>query len=128
MTDALPVALGLGVFVVLTASPVWLPWARGGPTSPPALELPQGQGQCIESRAVMRERHPTLLTEWRDARVRQGQSRWVASGGREFRISLTATCLGCHNRPTAFCDRCHAYAGVEPACWNCHQRPAEGPP
>jgi hypothetical protein len=42
-------------------------------------------------------------------------------------MSLTGTCIkACHADKTVFCDRCHAYAGVTPTCWNCHVVPPPG--
>jgi hypothetical protein len=38
-------------------------------------------------------------------------------------MSLTQTCMRCHESRADFCDRCHAYAGAQPACWGCHVDP-----
>ena len=37
-------------------------------------------------------------------------------------MSLTNTCLAqCHGAKADFCERCHNYAAVTLACWDCHQ-------
>ncbi|MBI2838755.1 MAG: sulfate reduction electron transfer complex DsrMKJOP subunit DsrJ [Acidobacteria bacterium] len=127
MADGAKVAGGLMVFVALACAPIWLVLARRSTASQPEIELPVGQKRCVESAEFMRQRHAALLVDWRDAVVREGLNRYVASDGREFRISLTGTCLGCHTQASAFCDRCHAYIGVSPECWSCHVRPSENP-
>jgi hypothetical protein len=70
----------------------------------------------------MRASHMKLLVEWRDLAVRQGV-RNVAIDGRTWKVSLTATCLDCHDDKAKFCDRCHEYAAVSPGCWSCHVVP-----
>jgi hypothetical protein len=72
----------------------------------------------------MRERHMALLIEWRDAVVRNNVRTYTAPDGRRYTISLTKTCLGCHTSKAEFCDRCHAFSGVSPYCWDCHVDPA----
>ena len=75
----------------------------------------------------MRASHMTLLAEWRDRVVRDGVRTYTGADGRVVRMSLSGTCLGtCHTDKTAFCDRCHDYAGVKPACWDCHVVPPAG--
>lgn len=125
MFDAGKVIGGLAAFVAIASAPLWLALARGREASPPKLELPANQKRCVESKELMRQRHLALLREWRDAVLREGRERWIASDGGEVRISLTGTCLGCHTNVSAFCDRCHDYVGVTIACWSCHVRPSE---
>ncbi len=50
----------------------------------------------------------------------------VSSDGKKHEMSLTGTCLSCHAEPDKFCNRCHAYAGVEALCWDCHQQKRRG--
>jgi hypothetical protein len=64
-----------------------------------------------------------LLNQWRNAVVRDGERDYVASSGEVFNMSLTETCLDCHENRDAFCTRCHDYASVEPKCWDCHVDP-----
>jgi len=121
MFDAGKILLGLGVFGALATAPIW--WGTGrGKGAPPELQRPATARQCIEPTAFMRARHMELLDAWRDAVVRDADRVYVASGGQHHAISLTGTCLGCHEEPEKFCDRCHAYAGVEALCWDCHQK------
>ena len=63
-----------------------------------------------------------LLDSWRDAVVRTNQRVYVATDGKKHPMSLTGTCLSCHEEPDKFCNKCHQYAGVEAFCWDCHQQ------
>jgi len=121
MHDAGKIVLGLGVFGVLVTAPVWYGIGRGK-GEPPELQRPATAKQCIEPTAFMRARHMELLNEWRDAVVRDADRVYVASDGQHHEMSLTGTCLRCHEDPEKFCIRCHAYAGVEAFCWDCHQK------
>jgi hypothetical protein len=122
MYDAGKIVLGLAAFGALATGPVW--WALGsGRGAPPDLQRPVDAKQCIEPTAFMRARHMELLDGWRDAVVREDRRVYVASDGKEHRMSLTGTCLRCHAEPRKFCDRCHEYAGVSAYCWDCHREP-----
>jgi hypothetical protein len=121
MADAGKIVVGLGVFVGLVTAPAW--WGLGGGRGgPPELPRPANAKQCVEPTAFMRSRHMELLDGWRDAVVRDGDRVYVASDGQRHEMSLTGTCLRCHEEQDKFCDRCHAYAGVQTFCWDCHQR------
>ncbi len=120
MYDAGKILLGLGVFAGLVSGPVWYGLGRGK-GAPPELERPADAKQCIEPTPFMRARHMQLLDAWRDAVVRRGEHVYVATDGKEHPMSLTGTCLRCHKDPEKFCNKCHAYAGVEAFCWDCHQ-------
>ena len=65
----------------------------------------------------------TLLNQWRDSVVRNGERVYVADDGTKYNMSLTKTCLDCHANREKFCDECHNYVGLEPYCWNCHVTP-----
>jgi hypothetical protein len=119
MFDAGKIGLGLAVFAGLVTAPVWLALGRGK-GAPPELQRPTEARQCIEATSFMRARHMELLDGWRDTVVRGGSRVYVASDGKQHAISLTGTCLRCHAEPDKFCNRCHAYAGVEALCWDCH--------
>ena len=67
-----------------------------------------------------------LLDDWRMA-VRNGARLHITPDGKRHTMSLTSTCLGCHDNKTEFCDRCHTYAGTAPDCWACHIAPKEIP-
>jgi len=121
MHDTGKVLVGLAVFGVVVTAPVWYGLGRGA-GGPPELERPKTAKQCIEPTPFMRARHMELLNEWRDAVVRGGDRVYVASDGQHHRMSLTGTCLRCHEDPDKFCNRCHAYAAVDAYCWDCHQK------
>jgi hypothetical protein len=123
MFDAGKIVAGLGVFLGLVTAPAWLGHGKG---APPELPRPAGEKQCIEPTAFMRARHMELLDQWRDAVVRRGERIYVSTDGRRHDISLTGTCLRCHEDQEKFCNRCHAYAGVEAFCWDCHQKKRRG--
>ncbi len=74
----------------------------------------------------MRKHHVDILKEWRDARVRDGDTTYISSTGKSYTIGLTSTCLGCHSNKADFCDRCHNYLRVEPNCFDCHVVPEKG--
>ena len=125
MFDAGKILLGLLGFAGLVTSPAWIGAIRG-PGPPLDLQRPRDAKECIEPTAFMRSRHMELLDGWRDAVVRDGERVYVASNGRHHQMSLTGTCLGCHAEPDKFCDRCHAHAGVQAFCWDCHQQKKRG--
>jgi len=127
--DAEKIFTGLALFIILLTAPVWL---SGGKSTPPPeikVDTPVVQSLrergCIEPTAYMKASHMELLNTWRQAVVREGESDYVASDGKKYRMSLSGTCLHCHSNKDQFCDRCHNYEGVKPACWSCHVVPRE---
>jgi hypothetical protein len=125
MGDRTKITMGLGVFLVLAAYPVWQALGSGADPRPPELERAVEQPRCVEDTAAMAALHPALLNQWRNAVVRTGERYYVASDGERHEMSLTGTCMRCHTDSQAFCERCHAYAGVTPTCWHCHVAPEE---
>jgi len=124
MPDRAKVLAGLALFAVAATLPIWYGFVFGGTVPRPVLEKPTGTA-CVEPVEFMRTRHMSLLNEWRDQVVRQGQTIYVSSSTRqEHRMRLTGTCLGCHGDMAGFCGRCHDYSGVRPNCWNCHHEQA----
>jgi hypothetical protein len=124
-----PVILG-GLALCLAAMtwPVWRALASA-PPAPPELQRPAGAARCVAPAAFMRASHMTLLFEWRDRVVRDGVRTYVDGDGREVAMSLSETCLGaCHTDKARFCDRCHDYARVTVACWDCHVAPPPAAP
>lgn len=121
MFDAGKILVGLAAFGAAATAPVWYGVGRGT-GAPPELQRPADAQRCVEPIPFMRARHMELLDGWRDAVVRDGARVYVASDGQRWNMSLTGTCLRCHDAQDRFCDRCHAYAGVEAYCWDCHQR------
>jgi hypothetical protein len=116
---------GLLLFLGAATLPFWynMP-ARPGPSAP-EIKLPASGSECVAPVAYMKHSHMILLRQWRDDAVRRNIRTYRAYNGKSYDISLTGTCLQqCHKEKAQFCDRCHAYNGVqEPACWNCHVDP-----
>lgn len=127
MRDRLIVGVVAAIAALVVAWPAWSRVAGWNRPEPPAIERPAGGARCIEPVAFMRASHMTLLADWRERAVRQGVRTYRATDGREFDISLSRTCLQCHQDKTKFCDRCHDYAAVSPGCWDCHLAPAPAP-
>ncbi len=122
MPENVKVYIGLAVFVVFVAMPVW--WQVLGANEPPTLDEPKGDA-CVEGVEFMRAKHMDLLSEWRNEVVREGVRKYVSSTDIAFEMSLTGTCLDCHESKQGFCDECHDYTGVHPDCWECHVDPEE---
>ncbi len=84
----------------------------------------------------------TLLYQWRNDVVRNGNRVYVNSDGKSFEKSLQRTCLGCHDNTRnlqndtqtahttragqnsgdakTFCQNCHETVGVRVDCFQCH--------
>jgi hypothetical protein len=129
MSSRMRIGLGLGVFFLLGAYPVWSGLAsRAAPERPelaPAVDS-TGATLCIEDTTWMKDHHQKLLNEWRTLVVRDGQRTWVSSTGKTWTIGLEETCFKCHANSETFCTRCHDYANVQPTCWDCHVAPEGG--
>ncbi len=126
MADGGRIVGGLAILVAVTAGPLWLGAARGVKSEP--LPRATGADVCIEPPEQMRRDHPALLARWRERAVRLGERTYHGGDGRDVRMSLTGTCLGCHGKASAFCDRCHVQAAVTLSCWGCHAQPAKNAP
>jgi hypothetical protein len=111
---------GIAIATVVAAGPLWVATVRGGKAEAPLPSV--GAGACLETKDSMRRNHPALLAAWRAQRVRLGEPIYRTRDGRDVRIGLGETCLGCHGQASMFCDRCHAQVGVAIACWQCHPR------
>ena len=120
MYDAGKIIPGLVVFAAVVTAPFWWNLATGAEARVPEIAKPAGETRCIEDAATMRREHMQLLVSWRDEAVRDASRVHVASDGRQFRKSLTGTCLKCHTDKKASCDRCHDHLNVHPYCWDCH--------
>jgi hypothetical protein len=122
------IVAGLALILIAVTYPSWRAVAGGASTSAPRLARSRVRSACVAPPEQMRASHMQLLAGWRDLAVRQGVRSVTMPDGRRWKVSLTGTCLDCHDRKAEFCDRCHDYAGVKPDCWNCHVVPApEGP-
>ena len=97
------------------------------------LSVPEPLRQVVNPRSATvglkaAARIEELLVEWRDRVVRDGVRTYRDDSGREVVMSLSGTCIGaCHTDKAKFCDRCHDYAAVAPACWDCHIVPEAAP-
>lgn len=125
MRDKGRIIIGLVIFLILITFPVWYNVAKGKASYVPQLEKPAAAQQCVRDTSFMKAHHMDLLDEWRDRVVRKGEVMDVDMTGKPVEMSLTRTCLGCHNNTDAFCNRCHSYMDVSPYCWDCHVDPKE---
>jgi hypothetical protein len=125
MNDRGKIVVGLIVFLGLLTFPVWANLAGGAADFEPKLQVPAGETDCVAPTEYMRSSHMDVITEWRDQVIREGNRIYVDHKGREHLMSLTGTCLGCHQNKAEFCDQCHSYVGVSPYCWDCHNEPKE---
>lgn len=124
MHDAGKIVPGIIIFFVIVTFPFWYNIAGGTAADPPVLEKAK-EGPCVEDADWMRSHHMALLDEWRDEVVRNGNRTYKSGNGQAYEISLTKTCLGCHENRENFCNRCHDYVGENPYCWDCHIDPRE---
>ena len=121
MYDAGKSIAGVIIFLILLISPILYNVATGEASyAPDPLIAAEAGDQCIESKDYMRDRHMDLVDNWRNTVVRGGNRIYCATDGKQWDMSLTDTCLGCHTNKSHFCDRCHDYSGVTPSCWDCH--------
>lgn len=123
MRDRLWVLAGLALFLVGFSYPMWHNLMAGTRSSPPLLLVPAHETECVAPTDYMRTSHMKLLLDWRNRVVRDDEHTYVSPSGKVFEMSLTKTCLSCHDK-AQFCDQCHAYSGVRtPNCWSCHVDP-----
>jgi hypothetical protein len=123
MRDRGIIIAGLTLFLLLITFPVWYNLAAGTTSKGPEPARPVQEKTCVGPVEYMRTSHMDLLMDWRDQAVRQGVRTFKAFDGKTHTVSLTQTCMKCHASKADFCDRCHGYAGVAPACWGCHIDP-----
>lgn len=121
MNDKKLIVTGIIIFIVLVTFPFWFNLGKAAPA--PELKLTdkaKAAKVCVMDTDYMRAEHMQLLDLWRHSVVRNAKRVFVNTSGKEFNMSLSNTCLDCHSNKADFCDRCHAYASVEPYCWDCH--------
>ena len=122
MNDKTKVIAGVVIFTVLMTSPFWYNLLVPKTPAPEVVLTAQAKAAkvCVRDTAWMKANHMQLLDEWRDAVVLRAERIYVSPDGKEYNMSLSNTCLDCHSNYTEFCQRCHAYASIEPYCWECH--------
>ena len=123
MHDAGKIITGLVIFVAVVTFPLWFTLASGDADFRPDPKLPTDQKDCVESKEYMKAWHMDLLNQWRDAVVRDTTRLYISSNGKQYKMSLSNTCMKCHDNKEKFCDQCHNYIGVDPYCWDCHVEP-----
>jgi hypothetical protein len=123
MSDRGRIIAGLVFFLVLVTFPIWYAVGAAESARAPELERPKNASRCVEDTQYMTANHMNLLNQWRDAVVREGKKEYTSSSGEKYLISLTGTCMRCHNDRSTFCTRCHSFVDVEPRCWDCHIEP-----
>ncbi len=109
---------GLIIFVLFITFPVW--YNHGDAGAVPKPEMPKTAKKCVLPVAQMRDEHMQLLLDWRSEVLRHGEWGFIKIDGKPFQRSLQNACLKCHTSKKKFCDTCHAYASVNPYCWDCH--------
>lgn len=114
--------IGVGIF----SFPLWYNFGHKSPSPNIVISDKAAQaGGCILPGKAMRADHMHILDEWREQVVRNGERNYVAPDGKGYNMSLSNTCLECHDNKEEFCDRCHSYASVRTYCWDCHVNPAK---
>jgi len=121
MYDKGMVVTGLVIFVVLVTFPFWYNLGKAAPAPEVVLtEKAKAAKECVRDTAFMKAEHMQLLDVWRDTVVRDAKRAYVNPEGKTYMMSLSNTCLDCHENKADFCDKCHNYASVRPYCWDCH--------
>jgi hypothetical protein len=126
MYDGGKIILGIIIFVVLFTSPIWTNMLSPDEAKAPDIKLPKGHKECVMDKEYMTAYHMDLLNQWRDNVVRQDIRYYDKDGkpfylnGKRVEMSLTKTCMNCHDSRADFCDQCHNYLDVHPYCWDCH--------
>ena len=124
MYDKGKIVPGLLAFVLIVTAPFW--WNPVfGKVEKPQPKLPATEKQCVLPRAEMRASHMQVIYDWRETVVRGGGRMYRHPDGVEREMSLSNTCLACHEGKKEFCNTCHGYLAVQPFCWDCHFDPKE---
>ncbi len=130
--DGWKILVGIIVFIGFFTLPFWLNLFSAQSKIKPKLTYPTDARKCVEEKNYMNHYHMNLLNYWRDSVVRMNIRYIIRNGtilthnGQKLEMSLTMTCLKCHNDKRNFCDQCHNYLDVKPYCWDCHVQPSEG--
>ncbi len=81
MYNRITIIPGLVIFVIMVTLPVWINGFETGDLPKP--DLPEGQ--CIAPASEMRDTHMSLLNEWRDDVLRNGNRVTVTVDEKEYR-------------------------------------------
>jgi len=105
------------VILLMMATPLALSFLAyaSGSYKAPFLAAAKAGTQCVLDPIKMRPYHMIYLKQLRDRIVREGD-RSVRSG-----LPIMTTCGNCHGNRSNFCDKCHARAGVNLDCFECHR-------
>jgi hypothetical protein len=125
MYDGGKIVAGLVLFLAAVTSPIWYNVVTGKAEYKPEPKIVGQERECVAPKAWMAAMHMTILDEWRDSAVREGNRVYTASNGKTYNMSLSKTCMQCHPNKAEFCDQCHNYTSVKPYCWDCHIEPKE---
>jgi len=126
MYDGGKIIIGLIIGIGLFLSPFFYNAGKAAKAPDPQLtEKAKEAKVCVAQKSYMRESHFTMLDEWRNTSVRDGERYYTAWDGKKYYKSLQVTCMDCHSNKTKFCDQCHNYVDVNPYCWDCHIVPEE---
>ncbi len=126
MYDGGKIIIGLIIGIGLFLSPFFYNAGKAAKAPDPELTAKAKEAKvCVAQKSYMRESHFTLLDEWRNTSVRDGERYYTAWDGKKYYKSLQVTCMDCHSNKTKFCDQCHNYLDVDPYCWDCHIVPEE---
>lgn len=130
MNDKIKIITGLVIFAILFTSPIWMNSCKVKDVPAPVVSDKAktiAPGTCILPKNEMAKEHMKILDGWRNSVVRAGERMYVTTNENgetvEFEMSLSNTCLKCHDNKAEFCDKCHGYASVNPYCWDCHVDP-----
>ncbi|MBS3920072.1 MAG: sulfate reduction electron transfer complex DsrMKJOP subunit DsrJ [Deltaproteobacteria bacterium] len=125
MYDGKKIIPGLILFLGIVTYPIWHNTVSGKIDYVPKPKIPADKKECVEPKALIRVNHKDLLDDWKMSVVRSGIRTYQASNKKIYTMSLTRTCMNCHQDRKEFCDQCHNYMGVKNKCWDCHMYPKE---
>jgi len=126
MYDGGKIIVGLIIGLGLLLSPFFYNAGKAAKAPAPELTAKAKEAKaCVAPKDYMRESHFTLLDEWRQTVVRDGERYYKAFDGKRYYKSLQVTCMECHSNYSKFCLQCHNYLDVAPYCWDCHILPEE---
>jgi hypothetical protein len=121
MNDKGKIVAGLLIFFAALTFPFWYNMGKAAPGPEIVLsETAKKAGECVLPKEQMRVDHMQLLDVWRDTVVRDATRMYTNQKGKRFNMSLSNTCMECHDNKAAFCDQCHNYTSTRPYCWTCH--------